>query len=201
MSEQDLNQQSLFEDYATFLKTEAMQQLHGTEFLAMATAQQYFSGLKNVCIKMFGQIGIWSCEKWYVRLYRDIGSSLMRRSILAGEEAAKKVKGSGRKIMDDISTCHWTINTPDSYMRNLSLINTAHSVGRTAEVAFTSWRKSYWDHEVDVLTSDWGQLKNCKEKLMSYFSDHDLWQMDIYLGFFAYFVTGGGCESVKNEGI
>jgi hypothetical protein len=192
MTEDDLCQESLFDEYAKHLKEEAT--------LAMQTAQQYFSGLKNVCVRMFGEIdNIWQYDKWYLKLYRDIGDSLMRRSILAGEEASRKVKGAGRNTMDDISTCHWTINTPESYVRNCSLINTSHAIGRMAEVAFTSWRKSYWCHEFDALTADWGQLKNCEEKLMSYFSDHDKWNMDFYLGLFAYFVTGGGCDSVRND--
>ena len=66
-------------------------------------------------------------------------------------------------------------NTHTGYIQRLVFILLLLVVGRTGEVALSSWKTAYWDFETESLCFDWTLLKNARVMLMSFFPDAEEW--------------------------
>ena len=81
----------------------------------------------------------------------------------------------------------------------LKIIFLWQSVGRTGEVALSSWRTAYWSSQDQMLGLTWKEIKTGKEYLMTYFSDANGFIMDFYHAVGSYLIDGGGWANYKGS--
>jgi len=86
---------------------------------------------------------------------------------------------------DEMNNAKWISN-------RFKLICLWQAIGRTGELALSSWKTAYWDSALDNLAWMWKDEKNSKEYLMIFFPDAEGFVMDFYHALACYLVFGGG---------
>ena len=98
-----------------------------------------------------------------------------------------------------------TLEKPEFYSKKewcsnrLKLIMLWQAIGRTGEVALSSWNDAHWNEQIDNLQSVWKDVKTSKEYCMTFFGDQCSFAMNFYHAVGCYFAMGGGCDHYKGD--
>ena len=162
LTQEELCSEKLFREFATYL-TEFAMKLNGELYMS-GTATQYLSAAKEMAMKMFPRNAIWEVrllEKWYPSLRVAVEKKVNRRQIKNGQPIAEASLPIGRSLLRSI--CEGLMKdekgSVESMKRRLAMIMTFLAVGRSGEVACSTWTSALWDHDLGNLMMEWKELK------------------------------------------
>lgn len=72
-------------------------------------------------------------------------------------------------------------------------------MGRTGEVALSSWLTGHWYENYQIFGLTWKEMKTGKEYLMTYFPDCDSFILDFYHAVGSYLLIGGGFGQYRHN--
>jgi hypothetical protein len=163
LSEEELCNVSLLQEFGTFLITEA-RDLRTGDLLAQGTAQQYVSGVKSHIFGKFPNNLIWKNEdEWYTKMYDAIGKGLAQRCISMGVPISQKSPPIERKLLKQICHVYLKSNRSSAIERRCIMNVTYSDVGRVGECSRATYNSMRWDLESDCLVLDWTELKTSVE--------------------------------------
>ena len=121
-----------------------------------------------------------------------IETKVGRRRIKDGPSVSESSIPIGREILKKI--CHSLMLTGDSesMKRRFAMVTTFLAVGRSGEVACSSWNSVTWDYDLQNVTMDWKELKTGDADQIIFFSDATTKLLDFYHSMACYLILGGG---------
>ena len=100
-------------------------------------------------------------ERWYPSLRVAVEKKVNRRQIQDGRPIAESSLPLGRKLLTSIceGLMKVTSNSVDSMKRRLAIVMNFFAVGRSGEVACSTWTTAFWDDDFGNLIMEWRELK------------------------------------------
>ena len=162
LSEEELCSEQLFREFATYITEFAMSS--GGELFVSGTATQYLSAAKEMALRKFPRNILWEerlLERWYPSLRVAVEKKVNRRQIQDGRPIAESSLSLGRKLLSSIceGLMKVTLDSVDPMKRRLAMVMTFLAVGRSGEVACSTWTTAFWDYDDGNLVMEWRELK------------------------------------------
>jgi hypothetical protein len=203
LDEKSVCDKAFFSKFCDFLVNHATARTfvnEGEKKLSAGTATQYLSSIKEKVKNTYPDHILWKSEPvWYSKLRLHITTQIVAQLIAEGKTIAKTVTEIGRVWLGFICLAlirclWWSKSAGEAGMVRLIFIMLFSAVGRSAEVATTSWQLAYWDHERSCLTMRWSCPKTFHQKTINFFIDYKDYKMCFYHALAVYFMTANGTE-------
>jgi len=205
LSESEVCDVSLWQQYGTYVSECAVNKKNGTDLLSWGTAKQVLSGPKAVAENKFGTNIIWQHQEWYTKIRSDIESTVVKRCIELGIPAEEKSEPVGRDLLLLLNSImlESELSEQTRAIEYRAAINvTFAAVGRGGEVGYSSFNLCEWNTIYQSLFMLWQEKKTNKQKMMNFFCDSSHWEIDIVHSLACYFVVGAGSKYVTSaEGV
>jgi hypothetical protein len=167
------------------------------ELLMLRTALQYFSGIKMELIGKYRNNDIWKNESWCTSINKGIERNISERCFNLGISICEKAPPIGRELLKRIACALILQNDIEGYEKRAVIVMTFLAVGRSGEVASTSWNSAYWNLDDENLTLDWNERKTNRQTQMNFFCDCQSYEIDFYHSIACYILLGGGNKSLN----
>lgn len=194
LSEKDFCDVNFFREFATYLSEHATWGKSQSLFKA-GTAVQYLGAIKEYAIERFPDNEMWQMHKldrWYPALRFAIETNVNRRRMKDGLPTSEGSQPIGREII--MKMCHslMLVGDSESMKRRFALVTTFLAIGRSGEVACSSWNSVSWDYDLENLVMDWKEMKTGDTDKINFFSDASSKLLDFYHALACYLILGGG---------
>ena len=122
--------------------------------------------------------------QWYNELYRGLKLRASALCIKMGGTISKKHVGFPKKVLAEcVKYLLERYDDGTGYEERAVLVMLFHAVGRSSEVAVTTWDSASWDEERQMLVFDWGELKVGQQYIMTLHPSADVedgWVLDSF---------------------
>ena len=165
-------EESLIREFGTFLKTYAVKHYKdgSNEPLKPSSGRQYIGAVRTELRHddRFKHQKIWENDALFASVSKDVDKHLSRIRIYKGLSVQDRSKPIGRYLLDQICGHLVQENKADSYKMRCVFVTLFSAVGRSSEVALLSMNTMFWDMDLEVLVCDWSEIKNPRQKLMTF---------------------------------
>lgn len=179
--------------------------LQTNDALAPGTAKVMFSSAINSIRKIFPKNDIWkTTDAWYGKIAQDVEKGAGRLRIAEGIPMVEKSEPIGRELLAQI--CRQALLPSASAAKEIqgvkdrvALVTNFSAIGRSGEVAMTSYSLAHWDHVQNAMCLHWQEPKRVKQMPLSFFPDMERMELCWYHAFACYVLVGADSSSLSAE--
>lgn len=200
-----LTDRETWKEFAGYLATSGHQLNKPESPLALQTAENIYSGFKNVLAQRFPLMELFKVTpnpevaEFHKNVKADMKKKIIDRNTELQIRTVEKSPKIGPILHAEIGKALLKANTTEGVLRHAAILTIRQAAGRSGEIAKATWHLVQFDHEGDKGDIDWARLKISRVTTLPIYSDLRTCFLDWYTAMALFLIVGAAQQALRGN--